>query len=194
MHDDTRPMLEAARPLGSGAQAADTALFDQIDALIGTGQAADSIAAARILVAAGKVAGHGTDENKAQRLARRWREHRGIRIISQPACESGDVPAMSTAPTSAPTAPAPDVVAAMATRLAALEGTVAALSDAAAETDMMMARLVEDRAELVRELLETREASAEVRDALQRQTDTMAKLVGANELRHTARIRTMTEH
>jgi hypothetical protein len=143
----------------------DAALFAEVDALIGSGKAADAIEAARILVAAGKVAGHGTAENKAQRLARRFREQQTVRIISQPGVDSASLTSMQTHATP-PTAP----------DTAALLARIAALEAHAIEQDTMMAQLIERQCALI----EAQEAGTETAE---RQAEAIERYVGATEMR-----------
>jgi hypothetical protein len=181
MDDDTpKPPMQCARPLGSGMQDLDAALFAEVDALIGSGKAADAIEAARILVAAGKVAGHGTAENKAQRLARRFREQQTVRIISQPGADSDSLPGMDTH--AIPTGPQPDLGALLA-RLAALEAreaereaTVTQLRTAVMESDAMMATVITRQVDIEERL----EAAGE---ALTRQAEAAERIAMTGELR-----------
>jgi hypothetical protein len=58
------------KPGETGFNTADRALFEVIEEMQAKGEARSAIAAARILVKKGKVAGGGSDENRANRLAR----------------------------------------------------------------------------------------------------------------------------
>jgi len=59
-------------PGKTGLLAADRPLFTVMRQMLEKGEAPSRIAAARVLVAAGRVAGKGTDENRANRLARNF--------------------------------------------------------------------------------------------------------------------------
>ena len=73
---DNRQPRRGPKPGATGFDATDRLLFPEIDQIRGNGQARSIVAAARILANAKKIAGAGSPENRATRLARRYAKHR----------------------------------------------------------------------------------------------------------------------
>lgn len=67
-----RERRHGPKPGETGFNAADSALFPAIEKILKSGEARSRVAAARILVNNRKVAGDGTPENRAVRLARHF--------------------------------------------------------------------------------------------------------------------------
>jgi hypothetical protein len=181
-HDDTpRPLLEAARPAGSGFEVLDTPIVREMRELLANGRASSPTDAARQVAHTARGA---SPEAIVDRLVRLHARLFPVIPGSHGGRESDSSDDMSTA---RPHAAKPDLAA----RVAVLEATVAALTTRAQESDLMLAQVIEDRTELVRELIEMREAANEHRDVLTR-------YVGLTELRLAQnglpRTRTVSKH
>jgi hypothetical protein len=154
-----------ARPKGSGSfRALDERLFLAIAKIEAEGLKPEQ--AARVLADRGLVAGAGDPENKARRLARRYREFKCARNPSHRGGESCGVGAMSTR-TSNTKATTPDLatkVAAQGNRIRALERTVARLlaaQEASAKVlqtnELMVTEALEVGADVMRTVMAMKE-------------------------------------
>jgi hypothetical protein len=132
-----RPQLVLEASPARSAAHLDLALFGKIASLISTGKAATRAEAALILAKAGRVWGYGKIENRARRLARRYRQFQAMTRAEQcrgiprhQQSESASVEHMSTTqPTPAEPSPASAAdLAALAARVDALAARVDALA------------------------------------------------------------------
>jgi hypothetical protein len=170
------PEVKSRTP-GSGCRHLDERLFPAIDKLIEYGKAATAEEAARQLADEGRVYGSGTAENRARRLARRYRDaQETIRIPRRAAGESANAEPMSTR--TRPTPPAGKLIA----RLMIIEGAYQRLLDAqgamahrVGEVEIMLAEVLESNTRLRRENEELRAELKRLADAAEARLDRLAR-------------------